>query len=62
MQVINAIVPTPEQMTEFFAAAEDGPFTMINLLKFKPKAEYADIPQRNCPWKEKRYLQIEYNE
>ena len=42
MQVVNAIVPTPEQMTDFFAAAEDGPFTMINLLKFKPKAEYAD--------------------
>ncbi len=42
MQVVNAIVPTPEQMADFFGEAEDGPFTMINLLKFKPKAEYAD--------------------
>jgi uncharacterized protein (DUF1330 family) len=26
----------------FFGEAEDGPFVMVNLLKFKPKAEYPD--------------------
>ena len=26
---------------EFFGGAEDGPFVMVNLLKFKPKAQYA---------------------
>ena len=29
-------------MQEFFSGEEDGPFTMVNLLKFKDKAEYAD--------------------
>ena len=42
MQVINAVIPSPEQAAAFFGAAENGPFTMINLLKFKPKADYAD--------------------
>lgn len=42
MQVVNRVTPTPEQMTEFFGAAEDGPFVMVNLLKFKDRAEYAD--------------------
>ena len=26
----------------FFDTPEDGPFVMVNLLRFKPKAEYAD--------------------
>ena len=42
MQVKNTLYPGPEQMQAFFAAAEDGPFVMVNLLKFKDKAEYAD--------------------
>ncbi len=42
MNVTNAVLPTPEQAVAFFSAAEDGPFTMINLLKFKEKAEYPD--------------------
>lgn len=42
MKVENAVYPTGPQMQEFFGAPEDGPFVMINLLKFKPKAEYAD--------------------
>ena len=42
MEVINAVLPSPEQFAEFFGAPEDGPFVMVNLLKFKPKAEYAD--------------------
>jgi uncharacterized protein (DUF1330 family) len=42
MQVENAVYPGPAQIAEFFGGGEDGPFVMINLLKFKPKAEYAD--------------------
>lgn len=42
MKVENAVLPPPEQAMAFFGAAEDGPFVMVNLLKFKPKAEYAD--------------------
>ena len=42
MKVVNQVVPSPEQMTEFFGSGDDGPFVMINLLKFKPKAQYAD--------------------
>jgi len=42
MEVQNAVYPAPEQFADFFGAPEDGPFVMVNLLKFKPKAEYAD--------------------
>ena len=42
MKVENAVLPPMEQAMEFFGAPEDGPFVMVNLLKFKPKAEYAD--------------------
>ncbi len=41
MKVVNQVLPGPEQIASFFAA-EDGPFVMINLLKFKDKADYAD--------------------
>lgn len=42
MKIINQVNPTPESFEEFFGAEEDGPFVMVNLLKFKEKAEYAD--------------------
>jgi uncharacterized protein (DUF1330 family) len=42
MKVENAVFPSAEQASAFFGAPEDGPFVMINLLKFKPKAEYPD--------------------
>jgi uncharacterized protein (DUF1330 family) len=41
VQVINAVMPGAAQAAEFFGG-EDGPFVMINLLKFKPFAEYPD--------------------
>jgi uncharacterized protein (DUF1330 family) len=31
-----------KQAMEFFGAPEDGPFVMVNLLKFKARAEYED--------------------
>lgn len=42
MNVTNAVFPGPEQIAAFFGGAEDGPFVMVNLLKFKDKAEYPD--------------------
>jgi len=42
MQVVNAVYPTPEQMASFFGSPEDGAFVMVNLLKFKATATYAD--------------------
>lgn len=42
MNITNAVFPSAEQGAAFFAAAEDGPFVMVNLLKFKDKAEYED--------------------
>ena len=42
MKVVNTVFPSPEQFQDFFGAPEDGPFVMVNLLKFKEKAEYHD--------------------
>jgi len=42
MNYTNAVFPPPEQAAAFFGATDDGPFVMINLLKFKDRAEYAD--------------------
>lgn len=42
MNYKNAIFPPADQAAAFFGRPEDGPFVMVNLLKFKPRAEYAD--------------------
>ena len=42
MNVTNQIHPSPEQAKAFFSGEEDGPMCMVNLLKFKEKATYAD--------------------
>ncbi|MEO1553615.1 MAG: DUF1330 domain-containing protein [Pseudomonadota bacterium] len=43
MEVINEVLPSdPKQMEETLKPGPDGPIFMINLLKFKDKAEYAD--------------------
>ncbi len=42
MEFRNAVYPSPAQMTAFFGLPEEGPFVMVNLLKFKDRAEYAD--------------------
>lgn len=42
MNYTNVVFPPAEQAAAFFGAADDGPFVMINLLKFKDRAEYAD--------------------
>ena len=42
MKIVNAMFPSPEQIGAFFGATEDGPFVMVNLLKFRERAAYPD--------------------
>jgi uncharacterized protein (DUF1330 family) len=44
MEVVNAVYPSHDQFQDFFDVAEDAPFVMVNLLKFKERAEYEDDP------------------
>ncbi len=41
------IQPNPEQLKKFIENVPSGPVTMLNLLKFKEKAEYADGRESN---------------
>ena len=40
MEVHNAVTPTAEQIEGFLAPDAGGPIFMVNLLKFKERAEY----------------------
>lgn len=42
MQVTNSVYPNEEQLVGFTEPGPDGPIYMVNLLKFKEKAEYPD--------------------
>ncbi|MEM7360770.1 MAG: hypothetical protein AAF431_16890 [Pseudomonadota bacterium] len=43
MKVINDVLPTqPDQLKQMAEKGPDGPIYMVNLLKFKEKAEYED--------------------
>jgi len=42
MRVINQVYPTPEQLTPLAADPTPGPIAMVNLLKFRDRAVYAD--------------------
>jgi len=42
MQVLNSLLPNKQQMEGFLAQGSEGPIYMVNLLKFKAQAEYAD--------------------
>jgi uncharacterized protein (DUF1330 family) len=47
MQVINEVFPTdPARLQAMMEKGPEGPIFMVNLLKFKDKAEYAD--GRSC--------------
>ena len=48
MNVVNAVQPmNPEQIKGMMEDGPEGPIYMINLLKFKEKAEYADGRETN---------------
>ena len=43
MEVVNEVMPTSrERIEEMMAPGPDGPIYMVNLLKFKERAEYED--------------------
>jgi len=42
MDVENAVVPTPQQIQTLSEPGRGGPIFMLNLLKFKQRAEYPD--------------------
>ena len=42
MEYHNAVEPNPEQIAGFLAPGDDKPIYMLNLLKYKGKAQYAD--------------------
>jgi uncharacterized protein (DUF1330 family) len=42
MNVENRVYPDPDQIAVMGTPAADGPIVMVNLLKFRDKARYAD--------------------
>lgn len=52
MEVTNAVYPPKQQFDEFFATGDDGPYVMVNLLKFKDRAVYEDDPSIDISGKE----------
>lgn len=42
MQIENAVYPKPEQLAALLSDPSDAPILMLNLLKFRDKAVYAD--------------------
>src|SRR5581483_8641235 len=42
VHVLNTVIPDPAVAGAFFASPDDGAFVMVNLLKAKERAEYAD--------------------
>jgi uncharacterized protein (DUF1330 family) len=42
MKVENAVYPSPQRIASLAATSSSGPIAMVNLLKFRAKAEYKD--------------------
>ena len=42
MKVTNSLAPNDEQLAGFLQEPETGPIHMVNLLKFREKAQYPD--------------------
>ena len=52
MKVENKVMPNEKQMEEFLEEGHDEPIFMVNLFKFKDKAEYPDKRESNLSGKE----------
>lgn len=52
MEVVNSVYPNKEQMEGFLEPGPEGPICMVNLLKFKPHAEYEDGRETQLTGKE----------
>ncbi|MEM9033673.1 MAG: DUF1330 domain-containing protein [Actinomycetota bacterium] len=42
MEVVNEVEVSPERLPQMLEPGPDGPIYMVNLLKFRERAEYAD--------------------
>ena len=47
MKVTNSVYPNEEQLQGFTEPGPDGPIYMVNLLKFRERAEYPDGRETN---------------
>ena len=52
MKVENKVMPNEKQMEEVLEEGHDEPIFMVNLLKFKDRAEYPDKRESNLSGKE----------
>tara|TARA_B100001248_G_scaffold169690_1_gene128537 strand:- start:426 stop:845 length:420 start_codon:yes stop_codon:yes gene_type:complete len=52
MKFENKVMPNDDQMAEFLETGNDEPIYMVNLLKFKDKAEYPDKRETDLSGKE----------
>ena len=52
MKFENKVMPNDDQMAEFLESGNDEPIYMVNLLKFKDKAEYPDKRETDLSGKE----------
>tara|TARA_E500000081_G_scaffold94637_1_gene95737 strand:+ start:886 stop:1296 length:411 start_codon:yes stop_codon:yes gene_type:complete len=52
MKFENKVMPNDDQMAEFLEPGNDEPIYMVNLLKFKDKAEYPDKRETGLSGKE----------
>lgn len=59
MQVENKLYPDEEQMAGFLEPDDGSPIYMLNLIKFKDKAEYKDGRETNLSGREAYHLYLE---
>ncbi len=52
MKYSNSVYPNEEQIKGFLEPGAEGPIGMVNLLKFKPRAEYEDGRETNLTGRE----------
>ena len=56
MEVINKLMPNETQMAGFLEPDDGSPIYMVNLLKYKDRAEYADGRESSLTGREAYYL------
>ena len=59
MEVSNKVYPNKAQIEGFSESGVEGQICMVNLLKFKPKAEYPDGRETNLTGKEAYHIYSE---
>ena len=56
MEYSNSVYPNEEQIKGFLEPGPEGPIGMLNLLKFKPRAEYKDGRETELTGREAYFL------